>query len=128
MSWEVFAWEGIKLAVQALTALVAPPPCGALGIESLQAGEGLGAPTFRPSRYSRCPDRNAAALRRWIDEIEEPRAISEDVDREHRDRFRGAARKLEEAMPLAQLLLPTGASTILVKLGRDREGVYSGDQ
>ena len=65
---------------------------------------------------------------RWIDELETHRSSTEEADREHRDRYRAAARKLEEAMPLAQLLLPPETSMTLHQLEQDREKLYTGDQ
>lgn len=64
----------------------------------------------------------------WIDEIETRTWSGEEGDREHRERYRAAARKLEEAMPLAQLFLPEEVGEILTKLERDRDSVDTGDR
>ena len=66
--------------------------------------------------------------RRLIDELETHSRSDEAADREHAERYRAAKRKLEEAMPLAQLLLPVETTRVLTKLERDRETLYTGDQ
>ncbi len=128
MTWETFASEFVKLAAQAITALV---------VARLAVRWALS--RFKQEKiWDRCISAQVdilvalAELRRvygrWIDELETHRSVTDETDREHQDRYRAAARKLEEAMPLAQLLLPPEISKTLQKLEQDRENLYTGDQ
>lgn len=128
MTWETFAWECVKLAAQAITALAVARFAVRWALSRFKQEK------VWERRLSAQADILVALAEmrrlygRWIDEIETRRAASEEVDREHRDRYRAAVRKLEEAIPLAQLLLPEATNQILINLERDRENIYTGDQ
>ncbi len=128
MPWEMFAWESIKLAAQAITALMVARLAVRWALSRFKQEK------LWERRLSAQVDILVALAEmrrvygRWIDELETHRSASEEADREHRDRYRAAARKLEEAMPLVQLLLPADTSEILNKLEQGRENLYTGDQ
>lgn len=128
MIWETLAWEFAKLAAQAVAALVVARLAVRWALSRFKQEK------VWERRLSAQVDILVALAEmrrvygRWIDELETHSSADEEADREHRDRFRAAARKLEEAMPLAQLLLPLEVGKALHKLEQDRENLYSGDQ
>lgn len=128
MTWEMLVWECVKLAAQAITALVIARLAVRWALSRFKQEK------VWERRLSAQADIVIALAEmrrvygRWIDEIEMYRNSSKESDREHRDRYRAAVRKLEEAMPLAQILLSEDTSKLLHKLERDRENLYTGDQ
>lgn len=128
MTWETAVWEGVKLLAQAVTALAVARLAVQWALERFKQEK------VWERRLSAQADIIVALaeMRRiyghWIDELESHQSVSAEADRKRIDRFQAAARKLEEAMPLAQLLLPPDTSNMLFKLERDRDGVYTGDQ
>lgn len=128
MIWETLAWEFAKLAAQALTALVVARLAVRWALSRFKQEK------VWERRLSAQVDILVALAEmrrvygRWIDELETHRSADKEADREHRDRYRAAARKLEEAMPLAQLLLPLEVSSALHQLEQDRENLCTGEQ
>jgi hypothetical protein len=128
MIWGSFAWECVKLAAQAITALVVARFAVRWALDRFKQEK------VWERRLSAQADILVALAEmrrlygRWIDELETHRTVGEETDREQRDRYRASARKLEEAMPLAQLLLPPETCRILLKLERERENLYTGNQ
>lgn len=127
MAWDLIVWECIKLTAQGGAAFLVARFAVRWALDRFKQEK------VWERRLSAQADIIVALAEmrrlygRWIDEIEEHRSTNEDADREHTDRFRQAARRLEEAMPLAQLLLSSDTSKLLAKLENDRDGVRSHD-
>lgn len=128
MTWESFVWECIKLAAQAITALVVARLAVRWALSRFKQEKVWERRLSAQAEILVALAEMRRVYGRWIDEIEMHRNSSKEADREHRDRYRAAVRKLEEAMPLAQLLLSKNTSNLLNKLERDRENLYTGDQ
>ena len=128
MTWEALVWECIKLAAQAITALVVARLAVRWALSRFKQEKVWERRLSAQAEIIVALAEMRRLYGRWIDELEMHRNSSEEVDREHRDRYRAAARRLEEAMALAQLLLPAETGRVLVKLERDRDSLYTGDQ
>lgn len=128
MAWQGIAWEVVKLAGQALTALVVARLAVRWALSRFKQEKVWERQLAAQSDILVALAEMRRVYGRWIDQLETHSRSSEDADREHNDRYRAAKRKLEEAMPLAQLLLPAEVTRILNKLEDDREKVYTGDQ
>lgn len=128
MTWDTFVWECVKLAAQAITALVVARLAVRWALSRFKQEKVWERRLSAQAEILVALAEMRRVYGRWIDEIEMHRNASKETDGEHRDRYRAAVRKLEEAMALAQLLLSTDTSKVLQKLEHDRENVYTGDQ
>lgn len=128
MDWEAFGWEFVKLAAQAGTALVVARLAVRWALSRFKQEKLWERRLSAQAEIIVALAEMRRLYGRWMDDLESHRGTDEEVDREHRDRYRAAARQIEGAMPLAQLLLPPESSDILRKLEQDRENLYTGDQ
>lgn len=128
MTWQEIVWEVVKLAAQALTALVVARLAVRWALSRFKQEKVWERQLAAQSDILVALAEMRRVYGRWIDQLETYSSSNEDADREHNERYRTAKRKLEEAMPLAQLLLPAEVTRVLTKLENDREKIYSGDQ
>lgn len=128
MTWETAIWECVKLAAQAATALVIARLAVRWALSRFKQEKVWERRLTAQAEIIIALAEMRRVYGRWIDDLESHSDTNEEADREHQDRYRGAKRKLEEAMALAQLLLPQETSKVLIKLESDREGLYTGDQ
>ena len=128
MTWGSFVWECGKLMAQAITALAVARLAVRWALDRFKQEKVWERRLSAQAEILVALAEMRRVYGRWIDELEEHRNSTDELDREHRDRYRTAARKLEEAMPLAQLLLPPETSQMLHKLENDRDKIYTGDQ
>lgn len=128
MTWQEIAWEVVKLVAQALTALAVARLAVRWALSRFKQEKVWERQLAAQSDILVALAEMRRVYGRWIDELETHSKSNEDADREHAERYRAAKRKLEEAIPLAQLLLPTEVTRVLNKLEQDRENLYTGDQ
>lgn len=128
MTTEELAWECIKLAAQAVTAFCIARLAVRWALSRFKQEKVWERRLSAQAEIVVALAEMRRVYGRWIDELEMHRIATEDVDREHRERYRGAARKLEEAMSLAQLLLPSETTSMLLTLERNREKLFTGNQ
>ncbi|MHA0333705.1 hypothetical protein [Sphingomonas aquatilis] len=127
MTWQEIAWEVVKLAAQALTALVVARLAVRWALSRFKQEKVWERKLAAQSDILVALAEMRRVYGRWIDEMETHSGADEAADREHQERYRAAKRKLEEAMPLAQLLLPVGVTRILEKLEQERAALFTGD-
>lgn len=127
MTWEQMVFELVKLAIQA---------AGAIFVARLAVRWAL-------NRYKeeKTWERQLAAyadviaalgdmrliVGRWADETEGATTYTDEYKNLHKDRYRAAKRKFEEALAVASLILPKDTHSLLHKLDMDIEKITYDD-
>ncbi|MDP3551613.1 MAG: hypothetical protein Q8R81_14630 [Novosphingobium sp.] len=64
---------------------------------------------------------------KWADEAEQYTNYTDEYKKMHKERYKAAKRKFEEALSVASLILPKQTHTLLHKLDRDIEAITFDD-